>query len=207
VFATGEDASHNRREEPEAAMLETATLTAFFHGLVQDAMQAQQIASSESTECYLVHLLERFAAPDRPDLLDPPLGVDYLRAFELPAAQRFDTLRRVADTALFVTGVFVDCLERGLVGPDYYAALGRNAYAHLSTEMRRGGLGESFVELADRFPDFVRVLGAISALELFRSEQDTLRLYKRWMHTGGRREADLLIRRGLIPVTPPARRQ
>ena len=188
-------------------MVQTDTLTAVFHDLVQEAMAQQQIASSETTECYLVHLLERFASPGRPDLLDPPLGIDYLRAFELPAAQRFETLRRVADTALFVTGVFVDCLDRGLVGPDYYTALGRNAYAHLSTEMRRGGLGDSFVELADRFPDFVRVLGAISALELFKTEQDALRLYKRWMQTGGRREADLLMRRGLIPVAGPARRQ
>ena len=188
-------------------MVQTGTLTALFHDLVQEALEQQHIASSETTECYLVHLLERFAAPGRKDLLDPPLGVDYLRAFELPAVQRFDTLRRVADTALFVTGVFVECLDRGLVGPDYYTALGRNAYAHLSTEMRRGGLGESFVELADRFPDFVRVLGAISALELFRSEQDTLRLYKRWLATGSQREADLLMRRGLIPVAAPSRRQ
>ncbi len=188
-------------------MVQTGTLTALFHDLVQEALEQQHIASSETTECYLVHLLERFAAPGRKDLLDPPLGVDYLRAFELPAVQRFDTLRRVADTALFVTGVFVECLDRGLVGPDYYTALGRNAYAQLSTEMRRGGLGESFVELADRFPEFVRVLGAISALELFRSEQDTLRLYKRWLATGSQREADLLMRRGLIPVGPPSRRQ
>jgi hypothetical protein len=188
-------------------MVQTGTLTALFHDLVQEALEQQHIASSETTECYLVHLLERFAAPGRKDLLDPPLGVDYLRAFELPAVQRFDTLRRVADTALFVTGVFVECLDRGLVGPDYYTALGRNAYAQLSTEMRRGGLGESFVELADRFPDFVRVLGAISALELFRSEQDTLRLYKRWLATGSPREADLLMRRGLIPVAAPSRRQ
>ena len=188
-------------------MVQTDTLTAVFHDLVQEAMAQQQIASSETTECYLVHLLERFASPGRPDLLDPPLGIDYLRAFELPAAQRFETLRRVADTALFVTGVFVDCLDRGLVGPDYYTALGRNAYAHLSTEMRRGGLGDSFVELADRFPEFVRVLGAISALELFRSEQDAVRLYKRWVQTCGRHEADLLVRRGLIPVAGPTRRQ
>ncbi len=188
-------------------MVQTDTLTAVFHDLVQEAMEQQRIASSETTECYLVHLLERFAAPGRPDLLDPPLGVDYLRAFELPAARRFETLRRVADTALFVTGVFAECLDRGLVGPDYYTALGRNAYAHLSTEMRRGGLGDSFVELADRFPEFVRVLGAISALELFRSERDVLRLYRRWMQTGGQREAELLRRRGLIPVTGPTRRQ
>jgi hypothetical protein len=125
----------------------------------------------------------------------------------MPAVQRFDTLKRVADTSLFVTGVFVDCLDRGLVGADYYTALRRNAYAQLSNEMRRGGLGDSFVELADRFPDFVRVLGAISALELFKSEQDAIRLYKRWLQTGSAREADLLVRRGLIPVPPPTRRQ
>jgi hypothetical protein len=188
-------------------MVQTGTLTDLFHGLVRQAMRSQQIASSETTECYLVHLLERFVSPDRPDLLDPPLGVDYLRAFDLPPTQRFDTLRRVADTALFVTGVFVDSLDRSLVGPRYYTSLGRNAYAHLSAELRRGGIAQSFEELADRFPEFVHVLGAISALELFRSDQDTLRLYKRWLQTGSQRESDLLIRRGLIPVPAPSRRQ
>jgi hypothetical protein len=189
-----------------APKVETGSLTALFHDLVQEAMTQQQIASSETTECYLVHVLERFATPGRPDLLDPPLGIDYLRAFELPAVQRFDTLRRVADTALFVTGVFVDCLDRGLVGPEYYTALGRNAYARLSSEMRRGSLGDSFGELADRFGEFVRVLGAISALELFRSDQDALRLYKRWLQTGSAHEADLLVRRGLIPMPASNRR-
>ena len=188
-------------------MVETGTLTALFHELVHDAMQARAIASSETTECYLVHLLQRFAAPGRRDLLDPPLGVDYLRAFDLPPGQRFQTLRRVADTSLFVTGVFVDSLDRSLVGPGYYTTLGRTAYAHLSSDLRRRGLGESFTELADRFPEFVGVLGAISALELFRSEQDTLRLYRRWLASGSRHEADLLVRRGLIPVPPPLRRQ
>jgi len=188
-------------------MVQTGTLTALFHDLVQQALNRQKITSSETTECYLVHLLERFAAPGRADLLDPPLGVDFLRALELPRAQRFDTLRRVADTALFVTGIFAECLDRGLVGPAYYTALGRNAYAQLSNEMRSGGLADSFVELSDRFPEFVRVLATISGLELFRSDQDTLRLYKRWLQGGSRREADLLTRRGLIPVPAPLRRQ
>jgi hypothetical protein len=188
-------------------MVETGTLTSLFHGLVHDAMQSRGIESSETTEYYLVQLLERFAAPGRPDLLDPPLAVDYLRAFDLPPGQRFETLRRVADTALFITGVFVDSLERTLVDPKYYSTLGRNAYAHLSGALRRGGLGDSFTELADRFPEFVRVLAAISALELFRSEQDTLRLYKRWLASGSQHEADLLVRRGLIPVPAPTRRQ
>jgi hypothetical protein len=184
-------------------MVKTGNLTALFHELVRTAMSAQQVASSETTEFYLVQLLEGFARPDRCDLLDPPLGVDYLEALRLPTHQRASKLRRVADTALFVSGVFFDSLERRLVGPDYYAALGSTAYAHLSSAAGRGALAEPFEELAGRFSQFVRVLAEISDGEIFRRQQDTLRLYRRWLHTRGEREADLLMRRGVIPVAPP----
>ena len=184
-------------------MLSTSNLTAVFHEMVRTAMATQQVASSETTEFYLVQLLEAFARPGRPNLLDPPLVLDYLEALHLPAARRYEKLKRVADTALFVTGVFVDSLERSLVGPEYYAALGRNAYARLSAQASRAVLAGLFDELAGRFPEFVRVLTEISAQELFRREQDTLRLYRRWLQTRGRREADLLVRRGVIPFAPP----
>jgi hypothetical protein len=188
-------------------MLATGSLTALFHDLVRSAMATQQVASSEWTEFYLVQLLEAFAHPGRTDLLDPPLALDYLEAFHLPASQRYGKLKRVADTALFVTGMFVDSLERSLVGPDYYAALGRNAYARLSKQPPRAGLATLFSELAGRFPEFVRVLTEISAQDLFPRDQDTIRLYKRWLHTRGRREMDLLVRRGVIPFAPPTRQR
>jgi hypothetical protein len=188
-------------------MLTTGTLTALFHDLVRAAMEAQQVESSETTECYLVQLLEAFTRPSRPALLDRPLALDYLEASHLPVHQRYEKLKYVADTALFVTGVFVDSLDRSLVGPDYYAALGRNAYARLSAQPARAPLAELFAELARRFPEFVRVLMEISAQDLFRREQDTLRLYRRWLHTRGQREADLLVRRGLIPYAPRKARQ
>src|SRR5438093_1517270 len=95
-------------------MLSTTNLTALFHDMVRAAMAAQQVASSETTEFYLVQLLEAFARPARGNLLDPPFALDYLEAFHLPAPKRYEKLKRVADTALFVTGVFVDSLERSL---------------------------------------------------------------------------------------------
>lgn len=184
-------------------MVDTGTLTGFFRSLVRSALVSQRVEASETTEFYLVRLLEGFVRPGRGDILDPPLALDYLAAGHLPPHQRYEKLKRVADTALFVTGVFVDSLDRGLVGPDYYARLGQNAYARLSASPLRSSLAVLFDELADRFPDFVRVLMEISERDMFRREQDTLRLYKRWVATGGQREADLLIRRGLIPVLPP----
>ena len=111
----------------------------------------------------------------------------------------------MADTALFVSGVFFDNLERRLVGPRYYATLGRAAYAHLSTRFPTWRTGRPFEELAGRFPQFVRVLAEISDREIFRGRDDTLRLYKRWLHTRGAREADQLIRRGVIPAATDAR--
>jgi hypothetical protein len=184
-------------------MLKTGSLTALFRDFVKEAIASQQIELSETMEFYLVQLLEAFARPARTDLLDPPLALDYLEAFHLPASQRYEKLKRVADTALFVTGVFVDSLERSLVGPEYYAAIGRNAYARLSAQSPRATLAALFSELASRFPEFVRVLTEISAQELFRREQDTLRIYKRWLHTRGQHDADLLVRRGIIPFAPP----
>jgi len=185
-------------------MLETATLTAFFRTLVRGALDAQQVTAGEHTEHYLVGVLERFAHPENPNLLDPPLALDYLEAAHLPTARRFEKLKRVADTALFVTGVFVDSLDRTLVGPEYYTALGRNAYGQLSSEPTTKGLSALFSDLAERFPRFVAVLMEVAESDIFRREQDTLRLYKRWLATGGQREADLLLRRGLVPVNPPS---
>jgi hypothetical protein len=184
-------------------MLAKDNLTTLFHDLVRAAMATQQVQSSETTEFYLVQLLEAFARPSHPNILDPPLALDYLEAFHLPAPRRYEKLKRVADTALFITGVFMESLERSPVGPDYYSALGRNAYARLSAQSARTALAGLFEELAGRFPEFVRVLTEISFQELFRREQDTLRLYKRWLHTRGQREADLLVRRGIIPFAPP----
>ncbi len=188
-------------------MVQTGSLTALFHELVRGAMSAQGVASSETTEFYLVQLLEGFARPGRSDLFDPPLGLDYLEALHLPPRQRHGKLRRVGDTALFVSGVFFDSLDRRLVGARYYTALGRAAYARLSDDPGQAALAEPFEELAGRFPQFVNVLAEISDGDIFRQQQDTVRLYKRWLHTRSAREADRLVRRGVIPTAPDPRRR
>ena len=59
-----------------------------------------------------------------------------------------------------------------------------------------------FTEMSVRFLDFVRVLSQMSLQEIFSSEQDLLRVYRRWLLTRGPRDADLLARRGIIPFGP-----
>jgi hypothetical protein len=182
-------------------------LTEFFRDLLQSAMHSQEVRSSEDTEFYLVKLLEGFAhAPQ--DWFDRPLGLEYLESFHSPLAHRYGKLKRVGDTALFVSGLFMESLHRQLVSSDYYMQLGRTAYSHLSVlpgEAGRGR-GDLFGELAERFSDFVRVLAEISFESLFQGDVHMLRVYTRWMYTRSERDARWLRRHGVIPHVPASRR-
>jgi hypothetical protein len=184
------------------------SLTEFFRELLRSAMHSQAVRSSEETEFYLVKLLEGFAHAES-GWFDRPLALDYLESFHGPLPDRVGKLKRVGDTALFVSGVFMESLHRKLVSSDYYAQLGCAAYGHLAVMSSgvgavRGGL---FAELSDRFADFVRVLAEISFRDLFRGDIHTLRVYTRWMYTRSERDARWLLRHGIIPYLPDSRRR
>jgi len=183
-------------------------LTEFFRDLLQSAMHSQEVHSSEDTEFYLVKLLEGFAhAPQ--DWFDRPLALEYLESFHSPLAHRYGKLKRVRDTALFVSGLFMESVHRQLVSSDYYMQLGRTAYSHLSALPGGAGRrhGDLFAELAERFADFVRVFAEISFESLFRGDVHTLRVYTRWMYTRSDRDARWLFRHGVIPYAPGGSRR
>ncbi|HVM95157.1 MAG TPA: hypothetical protein VMT89_02155 [Candidatus Acidoferrales bacterium] len=178
-------------------------LTEFFRDLLQDAMRSQEVSSSEATEFYLVKLLEGFARVER-DWNDRPLALEYLESFHSPPPHRYGKLKRVADTSLFMAGLFMESLHRSLVTGDYYSALGRTAYHQLAGLWGEGvDAGNPFTELSNRFPDFVRVLTEISFGDLFKSDEHTLRVYTRWMYTRSERDAQWLMRQGITPFEPP----
>jgi len=183
--------------------VEQHTLTEFFRDLVRDAMQVHEIESSELSEFYLVGLLEYFARPD-PGWDERPLALDYLESFHDPTSHRYAKLKRVGDTALFLSGVFMEYLERRIVSTEYYISLGRTAYHHLAMigGPEASGRVDVYAEMANRFDDFVRVLSEISFAKIFPSESQTVRVYTRWLRTRGRQDEQWLVRRGLLPFDP-----
>jgi hypothetical protein len=188
----------------ERERLLTSTPREFFLGLLRQACDEQKVEPSETAEFYLVQILERFVHHDR-GLLDRPLAIDYLSCLDAQPEARYRRLRDVGDTALFVSGVFTESLERQTVGTEYYASIGGLAYQQLASMpgTRHGrSVIELFTELSIRFLDFVRVLSQMSLDEIFASDRDTLRIYRRWLATRGARDADLLVRRGIIPFAP-----
>ena len=102
---------------PEVVVSEN-TPALFFRDQLITAMEHQRVSTSAFTECYLVNLLSAFAKgetlPSRePGFDETPLALLYARALTATRFERVVLLRSTADTALFVSGFFVESLRGG----------------------------------------------------------------------------------------------
>jgi hypothetical protein len=184
----------------------------FFREMLSDALSHRRARVREVTEFYLVNLLAGFLDKERLFVEQPdgtvtaePLALILLRAVEADRRERAAQLRRLGDTALFVSGFFGDSLARSLVDVGYYISMGERAYGALA-QSERGG-GNPFEELADRFGEFVDLFAEIAELSDLRSNRGLVRLYERFLVTRSERVAQRLRDRGVAlfsgPGAPP----
>ena len=181
----------------------------FFRELLSDALSQRRARVQEVTEFYLVNLLAGFLEKERlfveqPDgtVTSEPLALILLRALAADRRARAAQLRRLGDTALFVSGFFGDSLARSLVDVGYYIAMGERAYGALAESAR--GEGEPFGELAGRFAEFVDLFAEIAELSDLRSNRGLVRLYERFLVTRSERVAQRLRDRGVALFGGPA---
>jgi hypothetical protein len=188
------------------------TAQEFFREMVSDALSHRRLRIQEITEFYLVNLLAGFLVKEKlfVEQVDgtasaEPLALILLRALEADRRARSAHLRRLGDTALFVSGFFGDSLARSLVDVDYYISMGERAYGALA----EAGDALPFEELADRFPQFVDLFAEIAELSDLRSNRGLVRLYERFLVTRSERVAQRLRDRGVAlfsgPGAPPRR--
>lgn len=183
----------------------------WFREAVGETLAHRRLRVQEVTEFYLVDLLASFLEREKlhvegPDgtMREQPLALILLEALQKDRLERTRELRRLGDTALYVSGFFGDSLARSVAGVDYYIAMGERAYAALADG---AGQDELFGELAERFGDFVDVFAEIAELSNLRSNRGLLRLYERFLATRSARVAALLRERGVAlfsgPGNPP----
>lgn len=188
---------------PSDAKLVSDSIGAVLHGLVRDALAAHRVKVSDDTEHYLTCLLSAFLRTDS-ERLSRALGVELLRTDDLEPARRYAKLKEIADTSLFVAGIFLDHVEARLPATDYFFEIGSTAYLRLGRSEGRHPLVEPFVDtymdLGRRFEQFVRVLSAMADAELFASSARVIGLYERWLRSGTSRDAHRLVALGVIPA-------
>ncbi len=188
------------------------TAQAWFREAVTELLSQRRLKVQEATEFYLVDLLTRFLERERlfTEQADGTVRVEPLALVLLKALREADRrarsreLRRLGDTALFVSGFFGDSLAGSPVDVDYYIAMGERAYGTLADSERARGQGDLYGELAERFGDFVDLFAELSERSSLGSNQALLRLYERFLQTRSERVADRLRARGVALFSGPA---
>jgi len=182
----------------------------FFRDALQAALDRQHLHVQDHTEHYIVNLLAMFSHTDA--LFEPDDGRSQLKPLALLLAeaastsddrQRFRTLQRLGDVALFIAGFLAGGLARRPVDVDYHIAMGGRAYGTLAQAPCHGPqrvLACVFAELQDKFQPLVDALNEIGEGAAKNSPRDLLRLYDLWHKTGSPRAHRLLLRLGIRPV-------
>ncbi len=183
----------------------------YFRESIDAAIDNQGVNVDPHAAHYVVNLLTLFSRSE--DLYEDhgdsygikPLALMMADAADAPTvADRNDSLQRIGDVALFISGFFADSLAHRLVDLDYYINMGGSAYDSLSEEIRgtfRGrALAGVYKELARKFQIVVDVLNEVRDGAVQSSDIDLLRTYEVWLRTGSKRAAELLKQNGVIPM-------
>jgi len=189
--------------------MEVATsVEAFFRDEVDRAFRREGLSPGVMVEHYVVQLLAGYCAQP---IESAPLALRMATAVVAPPRERRRRLREIGDTSLYVSGFWSDSLEDAAVDVDYYIEMGGSAYG----ELARGGPGwtgdpysEVFGELALNFVRFAAALAMVSRRAAIpASNQDIVRLYRRWQRTKSAAAAARLAQIGVVPAGGDGRPQ
>jgi hypothetical protein len=178
----------------------------FFREHVTEALRSLAVRAEEATEHYLVNLLAGFAVSDRIQEMCTPFVELLARAMAVTGAERLYRMRNLGDAALFVSGFLSDSCDRRGVTQPYVYAIGSRAYGEVSRAGRAAPPSDGpdhsqvFVELADRFSAFARVLDEVREQTAMCTDGEILRIYERWSTTRSPELFRRLNRRGVGPV-------
>jgi hypothetical protein len=160
-------------------VLPHASVDAFFHEVLTDALESMRVDATEPAGWYLVSLLGDFT---RARLPDEPLAMKLAQSASSDLGERVKTLKEVGDTSLYVAGFFAESLSRKLVDADYYIGLGRGAYAELAGRLGSHSITDVYRELAENFPGFVEVIAEVRRRVDF-AGADIVKLHEQWVRT------------------------
>ena len=197
---------------------QVANLRDYFRRSVEDVMENQGVDMDPHASCYVVNLLTSFSRSEA--LYDDdgecyglkPLALMLVDATNASSVEeRSQSLQRIGDVSLFISGFFGDSLERNAVDIDYYINMGGNAYAVLSDEMRGTFRGNAFAhiyqELSEKFLILIDILNEVRDSRRSDSNLDLLRTYEVWQKTGSRRCEELLRKQGVVPISAANKKQ
>jgi len=191
----------------------SADVSAFFAGLVGEALEERRVDTTDATRAYVSGLLADYARPGgrTRDALERPVTLLLAEAKESVGRERFERLRALGDGTLYVCGFFAEHLENRGVALRYVESIGAQAYDGAASMLRQGGIAREqssvpdvFGELAAHFETFVGLIESIANRLVTQrgasSNGAVVKLYERWLRTGSNELAAALGAQGLVPM-------
>lgn len=182
-------------------VMSASNLFDHFHERVDDAIDREGVDLADDTRLYLASLLAERARADRPTAPETTLAELHGRAALAAPGEQAAAYRELGDRTLYLLGYFQESLTRRIVGPDYYASMGKAAYHRTDLVLKAwfaDAFGPVFHELSAQFDACVNVIGSVRASHVEDQPDPLLRLYERWVETGSEQARERLVRRGLI---------
>jgi hypothetical protein len=175
-----------------------SSLKEFFRLVVGEVVKNQRVTLAEVTEYYLVNLLSEFAEAEKL-LKAEPLAVMYHKALQAERDEKIRMLRTLGDLSLYTAGFFKESLKDRVVGPDYYATMGANAYAQVAQLSQSSSFSGVYWELHNKFTALTDVLEEIAARGQCQSAQGQVRVLENYREQGGEHLERVLLDVGMIP--------
>jgi hypothetical protein len=184
-----------------------ADTKAFFFKSLQEALFERKIETYPAVEMYLVDVLEKYMLTDNlyneaqssGKKTRETLAETLLKASNASPRMRVDLLRRLGDSALYISGFFGASLQRKVVDIDYYIDMGSTAYGSLAKEIEEDVFAKTYQEIASKFTGFVDVFTLMSKRSMSQNSADVFRLIDVYSKTGSALALDQLTEQGIFP--------
>lgn len=100
--------------------------------------------------------------------------------------ERFELLKKLGDSSLYISGFFGDSLQRKVVDVDYYINMGSTAYVSLSKGVSDNTFSQLYQQIAQRFDRFVEAFTVMSHRAMTHGEKNIMRLMDVYSRTGSK---------------------
>jgi hypothetical protein len=190
----------------QTALSIESNATVYFHDLIVEAQERQNLRVHEDVEFYLVNLLVDYLSINAAQQTDC-LALTYAKAQASPHGERILLFKQLADSSLYFAGFFQEFFLKKGLDLSYCITMGSNAYQQLADLMRGGGKAEKNVarlyrDMARTFRQSVVLLLDVSQRTIHQGEpsRGTLQLYETWLDTASQSLEQELWERGIIPI-------
>lgn len=178
----------------------------YFHAIVSEAFQERKVETYPHVKTYVVGVLKHYLVTE--NLYDQQdssgkktrktLAEMLLKANQAGQKQRFEQLKRLGDSSLYISGFFSDSFQRKIIDIDYYVDMGRMAYDSLSINVDEDTFSKLYKEISLKFMVLVDVLSLISQRSKMMDQENVLRMMDLYSKTGSSLAEENLNEKGVF---------